>query len=158
MRDYNRSAAMKYAQTWALGRNPRYYDYSGIGGDCTNFASQCLYAGCGVMDYRKTFGWYYINANDKAPAWTGTEYLYLYLTRKEVNSVGPMAELTGLERLVPGDLIQVTFDGVRYTHTLVVMTMAPEILISAHSEDSFMRPLSSYDYKILRPLHIIGIQ
>ncbi len=39
-----------YAHLWAYGRNPRYYDYEGIGGDCTNFASQCIYAGAGVMN------------------------------------------------------------------------------------------------------------
>lgn len=29
------------------GRSPAYYDFSRIGGDCTNFASQGLYAGAG---------------------------------------------------------------------------------------------------------------
>ena len=79
---YDRAAAVRYAHIWAYGRNPRYYDYEGIGGDCTNFASQCIYAGAGVMNYTPTFGWYYINANDKAPAWTGVEYLYNLLTRR----------------------------------------------------------------------------
>lgn len=79
---YDRAAAVRYAHIWAYGRNPRYYDYESIGGDCTNFASQCIYAGAGVMNDTPTFGWYYINANDKAPAWTGVEYLYNFLTRR----------------------------------------------------------------------------
>ena len=85
---YDRAAAVRYAHLWAYGRNPRYYDYEGIGGDCTNFASQCIYAGAGVMNDTPTFGWYYINANDKAPAWTGVEYLYNFLTRR-TPSAGP---------------------------------------------------------------------
>ena len=42
---YDRAAAVTYAHTWAYRRNPDYFDFSGIGGDCTNFASQCIYAG-----------------------------------------------------------------------------------------------------------------
>ena len=49
---YNRDAAVAYAEKWALSRNPAFYNFSGIGGDCTNFASQCIYAGSGVMSYR----------------------------------------------------------------------------------------------------------
>ena len=48
---------------------PAFYDYERIGGDCTNFASQCVYAGSGVMNYTRDLGWYYIDANNKAPAW-----------------------------------------------------------------------------------------
>ncbi len=56
---YNRVAAVLYAHTWAYRRNPKFYDYSEIGGDCTNFASQCLWAGGGLMDYTPELGWYY---------------------------------------------------------------------------------------------------
>ena len=48
---YDRRAAVAYAHQWAYGRNPDFYDYEEIGGDCTNFASQCLYAGTGVMNF-----------------------------------------------------------------------------------------------------------
>ena len=39
---YNRAAAVAYAHKWAYGRNPQYYDYEEIGGDCTNYAYQFL--------------------------------------------------------------------------------------------------------------------
>ena len=45
IKPYDRRAAVEYAHKWAFGRNPEFYDFSEIGGDCTNFASQCLYAG-----------------------------------------------------------------------------------------------------------------
>ena len=77
--DYNRRAAVAYANRWALSRNPEYFDYSGIGGDCTSFASQTVYAGTGVMNYTGDTGWYYINANDKSPSWTGVDYFYNFI-------------------------------------------------------------------------------
>ena len=39
---YNRARAVEYAQRWALSRNPLFYDFTGGGGNCTNFVSQCL--------------------------------------------------------------------------------------------------------------------
>ena len=109
---YDRAAAVRYAHLWAYGRNPRYYDYEGIGGDCTNFASQCIYAGAGVMNDTPTFGWYYINANDKAPAWTGVEYLYNFLTRR-TPSAGPFAGEVSPERIRPGDIVQTVHAAIR---------------------------------------------
>ena len=33
------------------------------------------------MNYTRDLGWYYIDANNKAPAWTGVEYFYNFMTR-----------------------------------------------------------------------------
>ena len=68
---YDRNAAVNYAKNWAYRRNPQYFDFSDIGGDCTNFASQCLYAGAGIMNYTPVFGWFYISTNNRTPSWTG---------------------------------------------------------------------------------------
>ncbi len=153
---YDRIAAVRYAAMWAFGRNPAYYDYSDIGGDCTNFASQCLYAGSGIMDYTETYGWYYIDANNKAPAWTGVEYLYNYLVR-EMNRPGPAALEVDPQEIMAGDIIQLSFNGEAFAHTPVVVATRPQILVAAHSEDSFMRPLNTYDYRTIRFLHIVGV-
>ncbi len=158
---YNREAAVAYAHRWAYGRNPRYYDYEEIGGDCTNFASQCVYAGSGIMNFTPDFGWYYINANQKAPAWTGVEFFYNFMTRPEP-SVGPFAVETGLEEMMPGDVIQLSFNGERFSHTPVVVAAdhprdLSEILIAAHSYDSDNRPLSTYNFEGIRFLHIVGV-
>ena len=73
---YDRYSAVEYALKWAYSRNPRFFDFEDIGGDCTNFVSQCLYAGCGIMNYSGfENGWYYINANDRSASWTGVQYL-----------------------------------------------------------------------------------
>ena len=161
LRPYDRAAAVLYAHQWAYGRNPAYYDYEKIGGDCTNFASQCIYAGSGIMNFTPTFGWYYINANRKAPAWTGVEYLYRFLTRKEP-SVGPIAEEVGIEEILPGDILQLSFTGESFQHSPVVVSVgeppAPEnVLVAAHSYDADNRPLNTYEYQIVRFLHITGV-
>ena len=160
LQDYDRKAAVRYAHRWAYGRNPAFYDYEHLGGDCTNFASQCIFAGCGIMNFTPTFGWYYIDANQKAPAWTGVEYLWNFLTRRQF-SVGPVGEPCELEDLRPGDIVQLQLKESGFQHSPVVVfagrPAAPEtILVAAHSYDADNRPLSTYDYKALRCLHITG--
>lgn len=56
---YYRQKAIQYAEKWAFSRNPKYHNFDAVGGDCTNFISQCLYEGCKVMNYTKDVGWYY---------------------------------------------------------------------------------------------------
>ena len=160
LQDYDRAAAVRYAHRWAYGRNPRFYDYENLGGDCTNFASQCIFAGSGIMNYTPTYGWYYIDANQKAPAWTGVEYLWNFLARRPV-SVGPIGEPCELKDLRPGDLIQLSFDGERFQHSPIVVfagrpTTPENILVAAHSYDADNRPLSTYEYQKARYLHITG--
>lgn len=36
---YDRNKAVDYANKWAMSRNPRYLDFHGLGGDCTNVKS-----------------------------------------------------------------------------------------------------------------------
>ena len=160
---YNRIAAVQYAHRWAYSRNPRYYNYDGIGGDCTNFASQCLYAGTGVMNFTPTFGWYYRNANDKAPAWTGVPYFYNFMTRGEATS-GPFGEEVDISQIHPGDFVQLNFkngNGNVFDHTpIIVERKVPatldNILVAAHSDDADFRPLSSYQFQDIRFIHILG--
>ena len=82
-REYDRRRAREYARRWAYGRNPLFYNFTGIGGDCTNFISQCILAGCCTMNCRETFGWYYNSSYDRTPSWTGVQYLYDFLTANE---------------------------------------------------------------------------
>ena len=42
-KSYNRNAAISYAKKWALARNPEYYNFDVVGGDCTSFVSQCYH-------------------------------------------------------------------------------------------------------------------
>jgi len=159
---YNRLAAIFYAHRWAYRRNPAYYDYENLGGDCTNFASQCLYAGVKVMNYTPTYGWYYIDANQKAPAWTGVPYFRNFMTREEI-SPGPFGiEVFSLEQLLPGDFVQLRFPGRDvFSHTPIIVQMErpatlENTLVAAHSYDADYRPLATYTFDEIRFIHIIG--
>ena len=158
---YNRRAAVAYAHFWAYDRNPQFYSYDGIGGDCTNFASQCLYAGTGVMNFTPTFGWYYKNANDKSPSWTGVSYFYNFLVEKE-RRIGPFAEETDIFNTFPGDFVQLELNGDdTFDHTLIIVERGEvptleNTLVAAHSQDADYRPLSSYSFTQIRFLHVLG--
>ena len=156
MSNYNREALFEYAKKWAFGRNPAFYDFSKIGGDCTNFASQCIYAGADVMNYTPTFGWFYKSVNDRTPSWTGVEYLYNFLVNNK--GAGPYAEEVPLDKLEVGDIVQLgNATGDFYHSPVVVKVERGNIFIAAHTFDAFMRPLSSYRFAISRGIHILGV-
>ncbi len=158
---YNRNAAVAYANRWALARNPDFYDYAQIGGDCTNFVSQCVYAGSGVMNYTPDFGWYYINANDKSPSWTGVQFFYDFMTTNQ--GIGPFGEERPLYALLPGDVIQLGNESGSFYHSLflVAVLRSPRgrrYYVAAHSQDALNRNLSSYNFQNIRGIHILGVK
>ena len=154
---YDRNAVVQYARRWAFGRNPAYYDFSSIGGDCTNYASQCIFAGAGVMNFTPVFGWFYRSADDRTASWTGVEFLYRFLT--ENKGAGPFAEEVPLNRLEIGDVVQLGRATGDFYHTPVVVGFSRgEILVAAHSYDAFNKPLSSYSYARVRGIHILGVR
>lgn len=156
IRQYNREAAVNYAREWAFRRNPQFYDFNYIGGDCTNFASQCIYAGAEVMNYTPIYGWYYRSLSDRSASWSGVEYLYNFLTTN--TSVGPFASVVSEMEILPGDIIQLGRADGDFYHTLVVVSTSPEILVAAHTNDALDRPLSSYKYDVARFLHIESVR
>lgn len=153
---YNRTAAAEYARKWALDRNPAYYDFEEIGGDCTNFASQCLYAGAPVMNYTPVMGWYYNSTYDRTPSWSGVEYLYNFLITNK--GVGPYAKVVTAAEVQPGDLVQLGTASGDFYHSPVITAITPIILVAAHTYDTLDRPLSSYVFERIRFLHIEGVR
>jgi len=159
---YNRRAAVAYAHQWAYRRNPDFYDFSDLGGDCTNFASQCVLAGAnGVMNTTPEYGWYYIDLNNRTPSWTGVEYFYEFMVNNE--GIGPFMRTVPLFQIRPGDVIQLNFTGERYAHTPVVVATglipSPDnILVAAHSNDVDYRPLNTYTYESIRALQVVGVR
>ena len=113
MYGYDREKAVAYAHKWAYGRNPLFYNFTGIGGDCTNFISQCILAGCCTMNCRETFGWYYNSSYDRTPSWTGVQYLYDFLTANEGS--GPWGRDADIDELQIGDIVQLGGADGRFT-------------------------------------------
>lgn len=152
---YNRKEVYEYAKKWAYDRNPKYYNYDLIGGDCTNFISQCIFAGCKQMNYRKDMGWYYINGNNKSPSWTGVEFLYNFLINNKES--GPSGTETTIDKLDVGDIVQLSFDGNKFSHSLVVIQNSDNInntLVATHTFDTFGKKVSEYNYYNYRCIKI----
>lgn len=156
---YDRRAAVRYALNWAFARNPRFYDFEDIGGDCTNYISQCLYAGCNVMNFSKENGWYYISSDDRAPAWTGVNFLREFLLTNR--GTGVYAEEAPLSELRRGDIIQLVNSNGQFYHTVIVSAIfspaePQNIFVCAHSVDARNRRLSTYNYADAAGFHILG--
>lgn len=157
-RIYNRDRALTYAREWALSRNPLFIDYTGFGGDCTSFVSQCLFAGSCRMNFTPVFGWYYLDENMRTASWTGVQFFYDFLTNN--SGEGPFGREADESELRVGDAVQLRNANGVYYHTLLVTGRDSDggLLIAAHSDDAFDRPLSTYNYAEARYLHIEGVR
>lgn len=153
---YNREAAVAYARKWALGRNPEYYDFEKLGGDCTNFASQCIYAGTRTMNFTSVLGWYYRSSYERTASWTGVEYLYDFLINNR--GIGPYARVVPQREAKPGDIVQLGTEKGDFYHSPVITAVTPTIMVAAHTFDALDRPLYSYVYETVRFLHIEGVR
>ena len=159
--EYDRNKAIRYAKKWAYSRNKKYLDFENIGGDCTNFVSQCIYEGSKVMNYTKGLGWYYINGNNKSPSWTGVEFLYDFLINNK--GVGPFGKKVEQKEIELGDIIQLSFDGKKFSHSLIVVRIEKNnsldnIRIATHSFNSYDKKVSDYIYEKIRFIHIEGVR
>ena len=149
--------AAEYAHTWALKRNPNFYDFSKIGGDCTNFISQCLVAGGAVMNYDYNKGWYYYSQHNRSPSWTSVFYFQNYIL--ENSGLGPFGKIEKIENLNIGDLVQLRQNPTEFNHTVIISKIEKgKIYVCAHSDDSLNRNLEDYKFLELRGIKIEGIR
>ncbi len=131
---YNRTAAVNYARTWAYKRNSAWGNFDGMGGDCTNFASQVLNAGGIPMDTGGDYFWFYKKMGSgpgkdtRSASWSGVKELYEYIVANtRYNGInGPQGKVVNRNDVKPGDLIQIDLvdkngrtDG-KYDHTVIV--------------------------------------
>lgn len=155
--EYDRESAVKYAIKYALDFNPEFYHFEGVGGDCTNYISQCLLAGNGVMNYDKYYGWFYISSYNRSPSWTSVEYLEKFLINNI--GVGPFGHIANRNTIKIGDLIQLRQNPFRFNHTLIITKIENnEIYVCAHSNDTLNKKLREYNFLELKYIHIDGIR
>ncbi|MFX3618206.1 MAG: amidase domain-containing protein [Sporolactobacillus sp.] len=138
-RVYDRLRAVRYADLWWNRRNPA---FPVVENDCTNFISQCLYAG-GIpmwgMPVRGR-GWWQQQTNWSF-SWTVANSLRWYLSSSG-NIIGT-AEVEQADQLVPGDVICYDFEGDgNWNHNTMVTSLDPsgEPLVNAHTYDTRNRP------------------
>ena len=80
---YNVDAAVAYSDKYALNYNTAYANFASYGGDCANFASQCINAGGMpqvVGSKYGTNGWFYKASNNRSATWTGANQLCTWMS------------------------------------------------------------------------------
>lgn len=156
-KEYNRQRAVDYARKYAFSQNPVFANFRGIGGNCTNFVSQCVYAGSCVMNYTPTYGWYYVSLDNRSPSWSGVEYFYNFMVGNM--GVGPYGREAGPDEVEIGDVIQLAKNDTGYYHTLIIVGFEGEdTLVAAQTDDAYARPLSTYTYDYSRYIKILGVR
>lgn len=157
VKPYLRVNAVRYARKFAFSQNPYFSSFRGIGGNCTNFVSQAIYAGSCQMNYTPTFGWYYISLNERSPSWTGVDYFYNFIINNR--DVGPFGREAKLDELEIGDVIQLGRSGEGFYHTLLVVGFSGEdTLVAAQTDDALDRPLRTYTNDFARYIKIEGVR
>lgn len=146
LQEYDRDAAVRYAQRWALGRNPRYKDYEDFGGDCTNFISQCLVAGKIPMD---NYGgdilkkWFWYGDKLRTPSWTAAEPFYQYIIGNNIDkseNFGIYARNAEYNELEKGDVVQLIYDGRAY-HSMIIS----EVILDGEYLIDYLECQHTYD-------------
>lgn len=128
---YDRYKAASYAATWAYRNNPAFIYYDKV--DCTNFASQAVYAGGwkGASGLRTSpHAWYY-NGGNHSLTWSVAAKFYEFAQK--------YSGRTKLQRYVKdlklGDLVQVKKKGqseIKHT-TIVTGHKNGNVLLTYHS-------------------------
>ena len=113
------------------------------------------------MNYTKNIGWYYINGNNKSPSWSGVEFLYKFFIN--IKSIGPYGKEVRQNEVEIGDIAQLSFDGNKFEHTLVIVNIEnklalSKIKIASHTFDSFNKAISEYLFQKIRFIHILGVR
>lgn len=120
---YNREAAVAYADRWWKEGNPEFEIFEV---DCTNYVSQCLFAGGAPINYtgKRETGWWYKGYQGKQEwwsySWAVSDSLRRYLSG--TRSSGLRAEMMERpEQLMLGDVILYDWDGNgHYQHSTIV--------------------------------------
>ncbi|WP_430787957.1 amidase domain-containing protein [Virgibacillus flavescens] len=141
---YDRLAAVKYANRWWNSYNPSYRKFDV---DCTNYISQCLFAGGAPMRGapNRNNGWWY-NASSWSFSWAVAHSLRWYLSGSTSGLKGK--EMGSAAELIPGDVICYDFEGDgRWNHNTIVVAKDAngEPLVNAHTTNSKNRYWSYED-------------
>ncbi|OEF98987.1 hypothetical protein BHF71_09870 [Vulcanibacillus modesticaldus] len=151
---YDREKVVYYADKWWNSYNPRFRHFED---DCTNYVSQCLFAGGAPMTYAANrSGWWYKGNGSKSDSWsfswTVAHNLRWFL---EVNKRGLTATVvSSAGQLTIGDVICYDFDGDgKWQHNTIVTAIDSSgmPLVNAHSINSKKRYWSYQDSSAWTP-------
>jgi len=155
---YDRQKAVQYAETWWNSFNPKYRKFKD---DCTNFISQCIYAGGFPMKYtgKRNSGWWYKNGN-WSYSWSVAHAFQLFLASSKYTRT-----MDRPDQLTYGDIICYDFEGDgRFNHNTIVTGKDDngQPLVNAHTTNSRQRYWAYEDSSAYTPniryrfFHIVG--
>lgn len=146
---YRREAAAAYAERWWNEPNPAYQEFEV---NCTNYVSQCLFAGGAPMNYtgKRDLGWWYkgyVGGQELwSYSWSMSSGLARYLSTPR--GYGLRAEIVhDPAQLGLGDVICYDWEGTgRFQHSTIVTAFTPEgmPLVNANTVSSRHR---YWDYR-----------
>ena len=167
---YNRQNAISYSYKYIEDRNDYYLDYSNLGGNCANFASQSIHEGGVPMDIQGEYEWKYYSdylnedntKNGRSRSWVSTYYFYEYA--KNNIGFGLCAEVdVNLFYADVGDIIHVGYkDDTKYSHTTLVSKVIKkdnkviDILVNSNTTNLKDYPVLAYVYFNKRLIKILG--
>ncbi|MGD9677633.1 MAG: amidase domain-containing protein [Vulcanibacillus sp.] len=144
---YNREKVVIYANNWWNNYNPRFLHFEN---DCTNYVSQCLWAGGAPMKLGNVgMGWWYRGYGSKSDSWSYSwAVAHMLNSYLQNNKKGLTATpIINPELLTIGDVICYDFEGDgRWNHNSIV-TAKDYIgtpLVNAHTINSEHR---NWSYK-----------
>lgn len=141
---YDRRAAVQYAERWWNSYNPEYRKFDV---DCTNYVSQCLFAGGAPMHGApdRGRGWW-CSSDNWSFSWAVAHSLRWYLSGSGGGLQG--REAKSASDLIPGDIICYDFQGDgRWDHNTIVTSKDSYgmPLVNAHTDNSRNRYWSYED-------------
>ncbi|WEK53645.1 MAG: amidase domain-containing protein [Candidatus Cohnella colombiensis] len=147
--EYRREEVVAYAERWWNEPNPSYENFEV---NCTNYVSQCIFAGGAPMNYtgRRDLGWWYRGQLNKQEHWS-----YSWAVANSLQKLLSQPRGYGLraqnverpEQLRLGDVICYDWDGNgRFGHNTIVTAFTPEgmPLVNANTVSSRHR---FWDYR-----------
>ncbi|MCL1874503.1 MAG: amidase domain-containing protein [Clostridiales bacterium] len=132
---FNNFAAVEYAMLWWNKRNP---DFLSFEDNCTNFISQCLYAGGLPMKFAENpeHGWW-MKRDRWSYSWSVAHSLRWYLP-----GIPFLHQVATAWELAPGDLISYSWGGNNVWNHFTIVTGIDrnnEPLVNANTMDSRLR-------------------
>lgn len=158
---YDREAAVAYSSQWVGKRNEEWDDFSGSGGNCQNFVSQCLYAGGIPMDFQGDEQWMWRNDGTYSASWVGVDPFYYYADANQGEGLAASADVSYYEG-EEGDLIRMGSPE-DWNHVVIISYVVRDeqgntidYLINSNTSDVKNFPVGAYPNPCQRLMKIYG--
>ena len=159
--EYDRSRAVAYSSQWTGSRNEEWDDFSGRGGNCQNYVSQCLAAGGIPMDRQCDNRWMWNGAGNYTASWVGVDDFFAYAAGNQGSGLAASTDFSyysGEE----GDLICMGSE-TDWNHIVMISQVVRDeqgntvdYLINSNTSDVKNFPVGAYPNSYQRLIKIFG--